>query len=114
MRAPEGLTPAPPISPGEVLRDQFLAELNWTQDQLAAALCVSRLSVNQIVNGHRAITAEMALRLAYVTSTTPGFWLNLQRNLDLYQARQKLEKTLPKLKVLREPKSDVKLFKDVE
>jgi addiction module HigA family antidote len=105
--------PAPPITPGEVLRRRVLAKLGITQDELADAMQVSRFSVNQIVNGRRSVTAEMALRIAHVTSTTPDFWLNLQREVDLYQARLKAAETLPQLRVLRSPKSEQELFVDM-
>lgn len=106
--------PAPPVAPGEVLRDRILGPLGITQDQLASALQVSRFSVNQIVNGRRAITAEMALRLAQVIGTTAEFWLNLQRDVDVYQAHSKLRNVLPTLNVLRKPKSRSELFVDFE
>jgi len=113
VREKQKFIPAPPIAPGEVLRDRFLSSESATQDQLAKALQVSRFSVNQIVNGRRAVTAEMALRLATVTSTTPEFWLNLQRNSDLYEARIKLSADLPKLKVLRKRKESSELIVDL-
>ena len=77
------------------------------------ALKVSRFSVNQIVNGRRGVTAEMALRLATVTSTTPEFWLNLQRSIDLYEARIKLSDDLPTLEVLRKEKAPSELVIDL-
>ncbi len=110
MKAPERFIPAPPVGPGDVLREQFLGKLKVTQEQLATALQVSRLSVNQLANGRRAVTAEMALRLARVTTTTPDFWLNLQRDVDLYEAELKLADTIPQLKVLREPESGAELI----
>jgi antitoxin HigA-1 len=106
---PARLVPAPPIGPGDVLRDHILKS-GITQDQLADAMRVSRFSVNQIVNGRRSITADMALRLAHVTSTTPGFWLNLQREVDLYRARLKMGDLLDRLTVLRQPKPERELF----
>jgi antitoxin HigA-1 len=105
--------PAPPIWPGEVLRKHLLAGPGITQEQLADAMGVSRFSVNQIINGRRTLTAEMALRLARVTSTTAGFWLNLQRDVDLYEAQLALAEKLDKLPVLRPPKSENELFRDV-
>jgi addiction module HigA family antidote len=63
---------APPISPGDVLKRRILKD-EITQEKLAFAMRVSRISVNQIVNGRRSITAEMALRLARVTGTTLFF-----------------------------------------
>jgi addiction module HigA family antidote len=106
---PEKYIPAPPISPGEVLRKRIL-EGAITQERLADAMRVSQFSVNQIVNGRRAVTAEMALRLAHVTSTTPGFWLNLQRDVDLYDARLKLGSELDQLEVVRPPMTPQELF----
>jgi antitoxin HigA-1 len=101
--------PAPPISPGDVLRKHILGG-TLTQERLADAMQVSRFSINQIVNGRRAVTAEMALRLARVTSTTPGFWLNLQRDVDLYQAKLKLGPLVEQLTILRAPKAPNELF----
>jgi antitoxin HigA-1 len=101
---------APPISPGHVLRTRILRDVNITQEDLAEAIGVSRFSINQIMNGRRAVTAEMALRLAYVTSTTPEFWLNLQRDVDLYNAQLKIGAELKKLRVVRQAKSDDELF----
>ena len=104
---------APPISPGDVLKRRILKN-DITQDKLALAMHVSRISINQIVNGRRSITAEMALRLARVTSTTPSFWLNLQRDVDLYEAKQKLGKDIERLNILRNPPTAAELFVDRE
>src|SRR5712675_1761507 len=72
-----------PPRPGDVLRVQIFATTNITQERLADDMKVSRYSINQLVNNRRAVTPEMALRLAKATSTAPEFWLNLQRNFDL-------------------------------
>jgi addiction module HigA family antidote len=109
----ERLIPAPPISPGEVLRKRILGG-PITQERLAEAMRVSRISINQIINGRRSITAEMALRLAHVTSTSPGFWLNLQKDMDLYHAQLKIGSSLKGLRVLRLAKSEAELFVDAQ
>jgi len=85
-----------------------------TQEELAEAIGVSRFSINQIMNGRRAVTAEMALRLARATSTSPEFWLDLQRDVDLYNASLKLGAELKKLRVVRRPKTDDELFADID
>lgn len=90
-----------PPSPGAVLRRRVLAKLNVTQDELARALGVSRFTVNQILNGKRSVTAEMALRLGRVLDTSPELWLRLQSQLDLFEANQKLAKELNKLPQIR-------------
>lgn len=102
---------APPISPGEVLRKYILKE-NISQDALAKAMAVSRFSINQIINERRAVTPEMALRLAQVISTTPEFWLNLQREVDLYEARKRVGPKLEKLPVLRPATKGRELYQD--
>lgn len=91
-----------PVTPGEVLRDDILVGTGITQDQLASAMSVSRFTVNQIINGRRAVTAEMALRLARVLSTSPDLWLNLQRDVDLWRARRAQRDEINALPVLRQ------------
>ena len=107
---PDRFIPAPPVSPGDVLRKYIFSNEGITQDSLASAMQVSRFSINQIVNGKRSITAEMALKLARVTSTTAEFWLNLQLDIDLYRAKLKLSDHLVDLPILRSPKPDTELF----
>jgi plasmid maintenance system antidote protein VapI len=58
---------------------------------------VSRLTVNEIANDRRTVTAEMALRLEAVTRISAEMWLNLQRAVDLHRARLVLAETLPQL-----------------
>lgn len=106
---PDKYIPAPPVTPGEFLRKRILSD-KITQERLADAMRVSRFTINQIINGRRSITAEMALRLARVTSTTPDYWLNLQRQVDLYNASLSLSAELNALEVLRPPKTEQELF----
>lgn len=93
----------PPQSPGAFLRDRVLRKsgARITQDALAEALDVSRFTVNQIINGHRAITADMAVRLAYVLGTSADLWLDMQKRIDLFEARRKLAEEAPTLTRLR-------------
>lgn len=93
------------VSPGSVLRLEIEEGLGITQDQLAAATGVSRLTINEIVNEKRAVTAEMALRLSKALGTEPQFWLNLQQEVDLARARAKLG-TMSNVKTLRRPEED--------
>jgi len=76
----------PPTHPGEMLREEFLIPLEMTQTELAERIGVSYPRVNEIVNGRRGITPDTALRLATLFGTTPEFWLNGQRNWDLWHA----------------------------
>ncbi len=93
-----------PQHPGVFLRDRVLRQpgARITQDVLADALDVSRFTVNQIVNGHRSITPDMALRLGYVLGTSPDMWLDMQKRLDLFEAERKLADEAPTLTRLRE------------
>ena len=75
-----------PTPPGEMLLEEFIKPLGLTQGELADQLKISRVSVNEIVNGRRGITPGTALRLAKALGTTPEFWLNGQISLDLYKA----------------------------
>ena len=100
----------PPIpTPGEVLR-QLADESEITQQRLAKALEVSRHTVSQLVNGRRAVTADMALRLGRIFSTSAEFWLNLQRAVDLDRARGHLGNRLSRMQPLRQPIPDEVLF----
>ena len=76
-----------PVHPGEILREEFLPDYGLTVRALAAAIGVSRQSVNELLRERRAVTAEMALRLAEHFGTEPEYWLNLQRAVDLHDAR---------------------------
>ena len=77
----------PPIHPGEILADE-LEELGVSATALSRALDVPTNRITQIINGHRAITAETALRLGQWFGTSAEFWLNLQKQYELRLAEQ--------------------------
>src|SRR5436305_7124379 len=79
-----------PTTPGEILREEFLEPLGMTQKQLADHIGCDVKVVNRIVNGRTSVTAEMALKLGATFRTTPGFWLNAQRAVDLHRAAFRL------------------------
>ncbi|MDA2937969.1 HigA family addiction module antitoxin [Acidobacteria bacterium AH-259-A15] len=84
-------------TPGEILKEEFLAPLKLSQKQLADHLGCDFKVINRIVNGKSSVTPEMAIRLAHAFDTTPDFWLNAQKAVDIYKADQKLRSHLPKL-----------------
>ena len=86
----------PPTHPGEMLLEEFLKPLGMTQVELAEAISVSYPRVNEIINGKRGVTPDTALRLSALFGTTPEFWLNGQRNWDLWHAMR-----APEAKVLK-------------
>jgi len=71
-----------PIHPGEILKEEFLEELDLSAYALAKALKVPVNRITGIVNGDRAITADTALRLSRYFGNSPEFWLNLQVRYD--------------------------------
>ncbi len=73
-----------PTHPGEILRLDVLPALEMTQTDFAERLGVSRLSVSELLHGKRALSADMAMRVARLTSTTPESWLRMQEALDLW------------------------------
>jgi addiction module HigA family antidote len=79
-----------PVTPGEMLRDEFLAEYGLSQNQLAKAIGISPNRIAEIVNNRRRITADTALRLGLYFGNSAEFWMNLQAHYDLKAARQKL------------------------
>jgi antitoxin HigA-1 len=78
-----------PIHPGEILREEFMLPYKLNPNKLALALRVPPPGIYEIINEERAISTEMALRLARFFGTTPEFWTNLQGAFDLRVARNK-------------------------
>ena len=72
--------------PGEVLREEFMPDYGLTVASLAKRLGVSRQSVNEVVRERRAVSTEMAMRLSRLFGTSAEYWLNLQRNVDLWES----------------------------
>jgi len=71
-----------PVHPGDILKEEFMAELGLSAGELANAVQVSPAQIEGIVRRETAITADMAARLSRYLGTSPDFWLDLQRNYD--------------------------------
>jgi addiction module HigA family antidote len=82
------------VHPGEVLLEEFLTPMGISQNGLARNLGVPPRRINEIVHGQRAITADTALRLARYFGTSEGFWMGLQADYDLEEARKRLGEQL--------------------
>src|SRR5277367_3885579 len=80
-----------PVTPGEILKEDFLAEYGLSQNRLAKAIGISPNRIAEIVNNRRRITAGTALRLGLYFGNSPEFWLNLQAHYDLKMARRNLK-----------------------
>ena len=81
----------PNIHPGEILLEEFLLPMNVSQNALARATGVPPRRINEIVLGKRGVTADTALRLAAAFGTSEGFWLGLQADYDLEEARKAIK-----------------------
>ena len=79
-----------PPHPSEIL-NEYISGIGKTKTVVAKGLGISRKHLSLILNGHTGISAEMALKLSVAFGTNPEFWINLQRNYDLWQARQKVD-----------------------
>ena len=87
-------------TPGEILRHEFLEPLGLSQYRLAQAIGVQQRRIGEIVAGKRAITADTGLRLSRFFGMSDGFWTGLQLDYDTAMARERLAKTLEKIKPL--------------
>lgn len=76
-----------PPHPGEILRVDYLDPLGLSVTDAAAALGVTRKTLSAVLNERAGISPSMAHRLAKALQTSPEFWINLQTQYDLWQAR---------------------------
>ncbi len=77
-----------PTHPGTLLREVVLPELRITQGELADRLGVSRRTVSEILNEHRPITPDMAIRLGKLLGNGAGLWLRMQQSVDVWTLEQ--------------------------
>ena len=89
-----------PVTPGELLRDEFLEPMGITQYRLAKETGIPAQRIGQIVLGRRAISADTDLRLCRFFGLSDGYWLRAQVAYDIEVSRRKLEPELKKIKPL--------------
>ncbi len=85
-----------PVTPGEILLEEFLQPLGISQYRLAKEISVPQRRIGEIVHGKRSITADTALRLGRYFGMDAQFWLNLQTRYDLLRAEEELHERLDK------------------
>lgn len=90
-----------PTHPGEMLREEFLADYGLTVAGLAEAAGVSRRSMNELLRGRRAVSPATALRLSKLFGNSAEFWLNAQRAVDLWDASQEIRDEVARIKPLQ-------------
>lgn len=84
-----------PTTPGEILLEEFLVPLQVSQKQLAGHIGYDFKVINRIVNGKAQVTPKMAIKLGAAFNTSPDFWLNAQKAVDIYKASREIRR-LPK------------------
>src|SRR3990170_8976352 len=89
-----------PTHPGEMLREDFLPDYRLTVSSFAKALGVSRQTVNELLRERRAVSPSMALRLSRLFGTSPEFWLNAQRAVDLWDATRSIKSEIERISPL--------------
>lgn len=88
-----------PITPGELLREEFLKPMGISQYRLAKEINVPAQRISEIVAGKRAITADTDLRLCRFFGLSNGYWLRAQAAYDTEVAEDALSDTLAKIKL---------------
>ena len=90
-----------PVTPGELLREEFLEPMGLSQYRLAKEIGVPAQRIGEIVAGKRAITADTDLRLCRFFGLSNGYWLRAQAAYDTEVAEEVLSETLKKIKPWR-------------
>ncbi|MBW2594961.1 MAG: HigA family addiction module antidote protein [Deltaproteobacteria bacterium] len=98
-----------PITPGEILREDFMEPMGLSINRLARDIIVPPNRISEIVNGKRAITADTALRLQRYFKVEAQFWLNLQSEYDLRMSKRKI---WPEIERRILPAQDMKAIKE--
>lgn len=86
------------VHPGEVLLEEFLKPMRISQNKIARDIGVPPRRINEIVHGKRAITADTALRLSKYFGVSESFWMGLQADYDLEEARKELGRKLERVR----------------
>lgn len=87
----------PPITPGEILLEEYLQPMGISQNAMARAIGVAPRAINEIVLGKRAITPSMSIRFGVFFNQSPEFWHGLQVECD-FRALAKKQKQLEHFK----------------
>ncbi len=82
----------PPVHPGEILREDYIKERGLTITEVAKGLGVARANLSAILNERAGISPEMAVKLSEAFGNTTQFWVNLQKNFEVYHAEKKIDR----------------------
>lgn len=87
-----------PVTPGELLREEFLVPMQLSQYRLAKEIDVPAQRIGEIIAGRRAITADTDLRLCRFFGLSNGSWLRAQAAYDIEVAAKALAPVLRRIK----------------
>lgn len=82
----------PPSHPGEILREMFINEYKLTITDVAEGLGMARANLSAIVNERAGISPELSVKLSEAFGNTSQFWMNLQKNYELWHAERKVNR----------------------
>ena len=83
----------PPVHPGEILREDYIKGRNLTVTEVAKGLGIARANLSAIVNERAGISPELAVKLSEAFGNTAQFWVNLQKNYELWHAERKVNRS---------------------
>jgi len=81
-----------PVHPGEILREDYIKERGLTVTEVAKGLGIARANLSAIVNERAGISPELAVKLSEAFGNTAQFWINLQKNYELWHAERKVNR----------------------
>ena len=81
-----------PVHPGEILREEYIQERGLTITEVAKGLGIARANLSAIVNERAGISPELAVKLSEAFGNTAQFWVNLQKNYELWHAEKKVNR----------------------
>lgn len=81
-----------PVHPGEILREDYIKERGLTITEVAQGLGVARANLSAIVNERAGISPEMAVKLSEAFGNSTQFWVNLQKNYDIWHAEKSVDR----------------------
>ena len=99
----------PPVHPGEILREDYIKVRGLTVTEVAKGLGVARANLSAILNQRAGISPEMAVKLSEAFGNTTQFWMNLQKNYEVWHAERKVNRQviqhfmLPPAETLAQP-----------
>ncbi len=93
----------PPVHPGELLREEFLAPMGVTPYRLAKDIGVPVQRVHELVHERRGVSADTALRLSRYFGMSEGYWMNAQKHYELEVEKDRLGEKLQEIQPLAAP-----------